>query len=438
MTSVNLVYRPSTKKGRHPGSLSLRVIHRRRNKTVTLPDCHVFCEEWDKERQRIIYPRHDPDRMVYLEEVESRLKNAVDFLAGFISELEKKGRYTVEEVLALFREKKDENKLSGYTERLARELERHGQYRTARAYRTVTRGIVRFNKGEDIPLQHINACLIKDFEVFLRDNGRSPNTISYYMRNLRAIYNKAVSERRILHRTDGKPFAGVYTGVTKTMKRALTLDEIRALHDFDIPALLKEKNPFTGEYEALKSLYDAQRYFAFCFNARGMCFIDLAYLQKNNIRGGILRYVHKKTGQQIEVKLTTEMNDIISSFSDETAETPYVFPIIRDMEKNLRLQYENGLRTQNIRLKKLAALVGIKKPLSTHWARHSWANIGKQENIPLRVISECLGHTSERTTLIYLDQLDNSLLDAANERVTAAILRPVMAGSEAAAGVSPG
>lgn len=61
------------------------------------------------------------------------------------------------------------------------------------------------------------------------------------------------------------------------------------------------------------------------------------------------------------------------------------------------------------------------RTLSTHWARHTWASIGKQNNLPVRVISECLGHTSEKTTRIYLDLLDNKLLDAANETVLSAI-----------------
>lgn len=426
MTSVNLVFRPSTKRGRSPGSLSLRIVHNRRSKTVTLTGCRVFYEEWDKESQIIIYPREDPERSVYLKEVETRVKCGIELLERFVSELERKGRYTVEDVLDLYKEKKGESKLLGYADLLANNLEKRGQPRTARAYRTVAKGIVYFNKGEDIPLEQINNCLIKEFEMYLKENGRLPNTISYYMRNLRAIYNKAVAEKRIIQYRGEKPFAGVYTGVTKTMKRALSAEEIKRLHTLDLETELKMNESSPATLESVKNLFTAQRYFAFCFNARGMCFIDLAYLQKSNIRGGILRYIRKKTGQQIEVKLTDKMKEVIDSFAEETAGSPYVFPIIRDSEKPARIQYESAMRIQNIRLKKLAKLAGIHKQMSTHWARHSWATIGKQENIPLRVISECLGHTSEKTTLIYLGQLDNSLLDAANDLVTSAILRPTL------------
>lgn len=123
----------------------------------------------------------------------------------------------------------------------------------------------------------------------------------------------------------------------------------------------------------------------------------------------------------MEVKVNNEMKAIIDSFSKETIGSPFLFPIIRDMGKDYRPQYENGLRIQNLRLKKLAVMADIPRQLSTHWARHSWANMGKQQDLPLRVISECLGHKSEKTTLIYLDQLDNSLLDSANDKITSAV-----------------
>lgn len=419
MTSINLVLRPSTRIGRYQGSLSLRLIHNRSVKTVTLSDCRLYPEEWNKKTQEVIYPENNPCRTAYLELLENKIHDEVEILNSYLVTLEKQGRYNLDD---FYHQHKDEGKLSGYTEALARQLERRGQMRTANAYRTVTRGIVQFNKGDDIPLGEINACLIKDFENYLKDRGRLPNTISYYMRNLRAIFNKAVMDKRVVKPQDC-PFTSVYKGVTKTMKRALSLDEIKMLHDLDFDKLLKHKNEDSPEYKALKNLYRARQYFGFCFYARGMSFVDMSYLRKDCIRSGFIRYVRKKTGQQMEIKVTPELQAIINSFSSEVQGSPYVFPIIKDNGKPPYKQYETGLRLQNYHLKKLTALAGIRKTISTHWARHSWASIGKKENLSIRVISECLGHTSEKTTLIYLDSLDNSLLDAANEKVISAVSR---------------
>ncbi len=422
MTSVNIVFRPSCKQGRYPGSLSLRLIHQRNVRSITLVGCRLYPEEWDRQQQQIIYPPGDAQRAAYLESIEQVISHEKALLESYLISLEKQGRYSVDELAALYRLAKDESKLSGYTEHLAFDLKRRGQVRTARAYHTVARGIVAFNAGKDIPLEQINSRLVKDFELHLKEKGRLPNTISYYMRNLRAIYNKAILDKRIRNKGDN-PFAGVYTGITKTMKRALSLDELKNIHNLDFSTLLKKEKPGTRQYEHIKNLDTAHRYFNFCFHARGMCFIDLAYLRKDNVKGGFIRYIRKKTGRQIEVHISPEMQGIIDSFAGQTADSPYVFPILKNKvdSKAIRSQYETALRAQNGRLKKIAKLAGVNKPVSTHVARHTWATIGKQQNVPLRVISECLGHTSEKTTLIYLGLLDNSVLDAAGEIVASAL-----------------
>ena len=420
MTSINLILRPSARQGRSQGSLALRLIHNRRAKTVTLSGCRLYPEEWDRQRQEVVFPENNPRRIAYLQRLENRIHHEVEILCRHLEMLQKQGYYDVGDLVSLYRQRKGTDQLSGYAETLARELERRGQERTARAYRTVVRGIVRFNKGVDIPLSQINNTLIKAFEKHLKEAGRLPNTISYYMRNLRAIYNKAVAGRRVAAR-EGNPFAGVYMGVTKTMKRALSVGEVKSLYGIDFMEMACGCTAGSRRREAVLNLYRAWRYFGFCLYARGMCFVDMAYLRKENIRGGVIRYVRKKTGQQIEVKVTPEMQSIIDSFSADVRHSSYVFPIIRDAGKSARLQYETALRMQNHRLKKLAAIAGTSRTLSTHWARHTWASIGKQNNLPVRVISECLGHTSEKTTRIYLDLLDNKLLDAANETVLSAI-----------------
>lgn len=75
----------------------------------------------------------------------------------------------------------------GFTDRIARNLTRSGQERRARAYRTAVRVLIRFNKGRDISLKHINSSPIKEFETNLKSCGKAMNTISYYMSMLRAI-----------------------------------------------------------------------------------------------------------------------------------------------------------------------------------------------------------------------------------------------------------
>lgn len=421
MTSLTLFLRPSTKSGHNAGSLSVRIVHLRRSKTLTLSGCKLYEEEWDKLGQKIIYPQDNPARFSCLEKIEQTIEKELEVISYYIDFLEKQGRYSVDDIIKLYHTNSNDSNLLGFSEALALEKERWGCIRTARAYRTVVRGLIRFNNGKDIPLVEVNSRLIKDFELSLIRLGKMPNTVSYYMRNLRAIYNRAVLEKKIIKRYAENHFSGVSTGVYKTTKRALSLNDIKALHEIDFGSLLRKESFGSESYKHLNSLYICQRLFFFCFFSRGMCFVDLVHLKRENIRGGIIRYRRKKTGTYIEIRITPAMQGIIDSFSREVEGSSYIFPILRDNGQDKRLQYESALHTQNERLKRLALLAGLNKPISTHVARHSWATVAKQQNIPLSVISECLGHSCEKTTQIYLGLIENSLLDAANEVIGSAI-----------------
>lgn len=229
MASLNFILRASTRIGK-PGSLALRVIHARKPKTVTLP-FRLFPEEWDADSQSVRCSSDDPERTAYLLNIQKRLTNYRDKANRIISDLEKKGEYVVEDIAALFRHSTDLRSLSGYAQRLAEELEENGQFRTAKAYITVCRGLVAFNKGVNPALSDINASLIKEFENHLKEAGKQPNTISYYMRNLRAIYNKAVISKWIAAPAED-PFADVYTEVVAIRKQDVNADKLKYI-DFD-------------------------------------------------------------------------------------------------------------------------------------------------------------------------------------------------------------
>ncbi|WP_262890042.1 tyrosine-type recombinase/integrase [Dysgonomonas hofstadii] len=316
------------------------------------------------------------------------------------------------------------NNLSDYGLRLAEELEAAGRVRTARAYRSAVKRLSAFIGKQGIPFTSITCSLMEAFERQLREDGRSPNTISFYMRNLRAIYRKAIEEG-LVEEGRKNPFRHVFTGVYKTQKRALDASQMQRLQNLDYNLWLEQG--VCPVQTRPSAMYTSWRLFTFCFHARGMSFVDLAYLKKENITNGVIRYYRKKTGGLIEVRVTSLMQDIIDSFAKETVNSPYVFPIITRQDKYTRLQYENALYLQNRRLKKLAKEAGINMALSTHVSRHSWASIAKSRDTPLWVISEGLGHSSEKVTYT-----DLSRLDRANEEVCALVKRIGSPGTHAA------
>ena len=146
-----------------------------------------------------------------------------------------------------------------------------------------------------------------------------------------------------------------------------------------------------------------------------MSFVDMAYLKKKDLQNGVLSYRRQKTGQQLFIKWEKPMQDIVSKY--DTDGTPYLLPVIRDMETDTRRQYKNAAHLVNDKLKKLGERLGLGIPLTTYVARHAWASIAKSKNIPLSTISEAMGHDSENTTRIYLASLDTSVVDKANSLI---------------------
>jgi integrase len=148
-----------------------------------------------------------------------------------------------------------------------------------------------------------------------------------------------------------------------------------------------------------------------------MSYIDIAFLQVNNIIGDRIYYTRKKTGQKFSIKITDKAWEIIRKYNDLSDRDSYIFPIIkRDGQEYL--DYRNAMRLTNKKLRKISEIAELPEPISTYTARHSWATIAKRSGIPTAVISEGLGHDSEETTQIYLDSFENDVLDKANEIVT--------------------
>ena len=156
----------------------------------------------------------------------------------------------------------------------------------------------------------------------------------------------------------------------------------------------------------------ARDLFLFSFFMRGMSFVDMAFLRKSDLRYGVLSYRRRKTGQVLCVKWEACMQRIVDRYA--VAGSVFLFPLLDEGKGDLRVQYKRMQARINVRLKVIGELVGCPIPLSLYVARHSWASIAKDRDVPLSVISEGMGHDSLLTTQIYLASLDNSLVDRAN------------------------
>ena len=272
-----------------------------------------------------------------------------------------------------------------------------GRNRTAETYATSISSFKRFRKDQEIRLENIDSDLMTAYEAYLRRKGVSPNSSSFYMRNLRAIYNKAVEKRLTIQK---HPFKHVYTGVEKTAKRAISLSAVRVIKNLDL--------------STKPHLEYARDMFLFSFYTRGMSFVDMAYLRKRDLHSGTLTYRRQKTGQQLFIKWDSCMEEIVQKYG--VSESPYMLPIIDvTSEKDERQQYIYAGHNINRNLKIIGIMVELHIPLTMYVSRHTWASIAKSKNIPISIISESMGHDSEATTRIYLTALDSHAIDEAND-----------------------
>ena len=291
--------------------------------------------------------------------------------------------------------------LVAFVNEVQREMTEKKQKRSAEIYRSALNSFVRFLPEDDIGLERIDAELVTEYEQFLKERGISYNSSSFYMRVLRGIYNRAIIKGLI---TDKKPFSRVYTGIAKTHKRAIPLDVIREMRNLSD---LTKNEAFSRDI------------FLFSFYTRGMSFVDIAYLTPQNIHHGMLTYRRKKTGQTLTMRWEPQMQDIVNR--NPTDNPDYLLPIIKRSNGHERNQYRSCQRIVNEGLHAIGRKLQLNSVLTMYVARHSWASIAHSMDVPLNIISEGMGHDSEKTTRIYLKSLDVSSIDRMNADIIRAI-----------------
>lgn len=291
---------------------------------------------------------------------------------------------------------KSEKFLFIYMEQIIKELEDNRQISTAANYKSTLKSFKRFRNGKNIALSKINDKVIQQYEAYLKNEGIKMNTVSFYMRVMRAVYNRAVEDGLAAEK---QLFKNVYTGIDKIEKRAVPLQTIKAIKELYMPS---------------RALHFARDMFLFSFYTRGMSFVDMAYLKKTDLDNGILTYKRRKTKQQLSIKWEKCMQDIVNKWPSYNE---YLLPIITTAGKDERTQYKSCQKNVNQQLRKISKMLKMRKGITMYVARHSWASIAKNMNIPLGVISDSMGHTSLKTTQIYLNAIDMDIINKANLKI---------------------
>ena len=401
ITSVKLMLNKSRilNNGSYP--LVFQVIHNRRKKLL-YTGYRMKEEVFDESEGKImngVGSTFTATEVVKMNRELRKMRNQIDTR---IRHLERTGEeFTVEDILVqnAFGTGKSQFYLLRYINAQIERKQELKKVGMAAAYKSTRSSLAKFIGRPDVRMSEVDLAFVRRYEDFLYSNGASGNTVSYYLRNLRSLYNQAVTDG--YHPRGEYPFAKAQTRPAKTVKRALSRTDMQNLADLNL-----ENEP---ELEFTRDLY------LFSFYAQGMAFVDIVLLKKTDICNGVLTYSRHKSKQLIRIVVTPQMQGVIDKYNTENE---YLFPIISGEYASGYQKYRLALGRINRHLKKIAVVADIKVPLTTYTARHTWATLARDYGAPISVISAGLGHTSEEMTRVYLKDFDVSMLNQVNSIVT--------------------
>lgn len=278
-------------------------------------------------------------------------------------------------------------------------LKKENRLRYAGMYEISYNSFIKFNKHLDIPFSDIDVAWLKRYEAWGKSQNLSVSTISTRIRHLRAVFNLALLEHAI--KSDCYPF---HTYKVSKLNRATAK---RALSKTDIQNIMEYQGKSPMEQLAIDL-------FTFSYLCAGINFIDMAKLKQPNIQENQLVYNREKTKKLIIVPLQEPAMQIIEKYNND--KSPFIFPILSNFHKS-EVQVANRLHKVLAKINKHLKEIGVKLnlpiPLTTYVARHSFATVLKRAGVSTSIISESLGHSSERITQVYLDSFDKEQIDTA-------------------------
>lgn len=395
-TAKVILYKSKTlSNGEHP--IMLRITKNRKTSYKSIGhSCTLSL--WD-EKENLPKKKH-PDYKSIVALIDKKKREASKLLL----KLDNEGlEYSADTIQKKLKRNQTNITLLNYFKENIEGLENKGRIGYANIFTSTKNSFKKFLKEKDINFNELTLSLLLKYEEYLNEKGNSLNTQFVFLRTLKTLVNYAHKEELI--GADFNPFKDFsfkkFRNI-KTKKRALTKDQILKIKNLEILENIR--------------LFDSRNYFLFSYYNSGMNFIDLAHLKWEQIdKNNYLTYTRKKTGQDFKFKLLQPAIEILEYYKQikGNSDKDYVFQILNESHntpKSIDNRIDKILKTVNADLKIIGKLAEIEEPLTTYVARHSAATIMKRSGVSQSIISETLGHTSEKTTRIYLDSFEDDIL----------------------------
>lgn len=404
MATVKIKFRASSVAGKE-GTLYYHIIHQRKLRWIST-DYHVYPEEWNAGKSSVIVSNSN-NRQAHLQLIQSQIDWEMKQMQCIIHDKEMDGvSYSVDDLANEIQQLPTSQSVFMFFRQQIAKKEQMQCVGTKNNYTNAVNRFIEFRNQKDLTFSQMTADMMEMYQAWLWNRGVGQNTVSFYLRTLRTLHHKAVEAGQA---TSNDIFAHVQTANVRTAKRAISVKDIRKIEKLDLPR---------GS-----SLDKARDMFLFSFYLRGMAFVDMAFLKKSDLKCGLVSYNRRKTHQNLNIEWIKPMQAIIDKYAEKTKDSPYMLPILTGKETSPYTQYRKVEYNTNYNLKKIGKMIGLKIPLTTYVARHTWASIALHMNIPIATISEGMGHNSYKTTQIYLESIDVATINEANRRIIRKILK---------------
>ena len=294
-----------------------------------------------------------------------------------------------------------------HLEHYAKKLYDEGAIKTSKGYTTIANHLKEYLGKKDNCLLFSDATpeFLNLLEKYFLSSKKklSYSSIGFYMRNIRTVFNQAISNKIIS--TELYPFGkGKYVPPSsKKAKKALPIEDIEKIYNYksDVPEEARAKDMWL-----------------FAYFANGLNVKDIAFLKYENIKDEVLSFIRAKTKhstkdniQPIEVFITEDIQRIIKKWGRKPQDpNSFIFDILKPEDLSdvqIYRDINQAVKTINKYMKRIAENLKLERIPTTNFARHSFSTILKRAGVSIEMISEQLGHTSIKTTQIYLGSFES-------------------------------
>lgn len=341
----------------------------------------------EKEFKKVVAGKTEPYNKV-LAELENKRNEAIRILSALPNPNFKRFKQ-------LFKLQSKGANVVAYFDQAIKDRYNDGFVSTASTYECAKNSLDGLMGITELNFKDITVSWLKDYELKMKRKGKSVTTVKFYLGCLKAIYRQAITDGVV--KKEHYPFNEYRIPKAVNNKRPLERDELKLIAEYNGDELTMRYRDF----------------FLLSYFLMGLNFADMLTMKWNQLDGNILEVLRKKTEttareqRKIQLVINSKAHAIIERYGNPVGK--YVFDIInpKDDPDEVRRKVKNTCRAVNQALERICKAVGIKKKVSTTFARHSAATHSMNAGATLADISQALGHTNLKTTSDYLSSLES-------------------------------